>query len=207
MKFQDQSHVNFVRDALWRHKPIGRAAIMVGSGFSRNARPTSLSSRQMPQWSDMARMLCDQLYPVSDRERHEAAMRETQATSGFLRLAQEFEAVFGRLALHERIRALVPDSDYEPDDLHRRLLTLRWADVFTTNWDTLLERACRDVFERSYDIVRTPSEIPVATRPRIVKLHGSFPAHEPFIFTEEDFRTYPTKFATFVNLAWIPTIP
>jgi hypothetical protein len=154
----------------------------------------------MPEWSDMARTLCDQLYPASDKERRESAMREAQATSGFLRLAQEFEAVFGRLALHERIRTLVPDNDYEPDDLHRRLLSLPWADIFTTNWDTLLERTCPDVFDRSYDIVRVPSEIPAAARPRIVKLHGSFPAYEPFIFTEEDFRTYPTKFASFVNL-------
>lgn len=32
-----------------------------------------------------------------------------------------------------------------------------------------------------------------------MKLHGSFPAHSPFIFTEEDYRTYPRKFAPFVN--------
>ncbi len=36
-------------------------------------------------------------------------------------------------------------------------------------------------------------------RPRIVKLHGSFPAQFPLIVTEEDYRTYPTKFAPFVN--------
>ena len=127
-------------------------------------------------------------------------MEEAVGSSGFLRLAQEFEAEFARLALHERIRELVPDTDYEPDYLHRRLLSLPWSDVFTTNWDTLLERACRDVFDRSYEVVRTVTEIPVASRPRIVKLHGSFPAHEPFIFTEDDYRTYPTKFASFVNL-------
>ena len=42
-------------------------------------------------------------------------------------------------------------------------------------------------------------EIPLANRPRIVKLHGSFPASFPLVFTEEDYRTYPTKFAPFVN--------
>jgi hypothetical protein len=147
----------------------------------------------------MARALCEQLYPPSDAERRAAAMREAQSPSGFLRLAQEFEAEFGRTSLNQEITALVPDTDYEPDDLHRRLLTLPWADVFTTNWDTLLERACRDVFDRSYDVVLTMSQIAVTAGPRIVKLHGSFPAHEPFIFTEEDYRTYPTKFAPFVN--------
>jgi hypothetical protein len=60
---------------------------MVGSGFSCNARPMLPSSRPLPQWPDMARMLYDQLYPASDRERRESAMPEAQATSGFLRLA------------------------------------------------------------------------------------------------------------------------
>ena len=34
---------------------------------------------------------------------------------------------------------------------------------------------------------------------RIVKLHGSFPANFPLIFTEEDYRTYPVQFAPFVH--------
>ena len=49
-------------------------------------------------------------------------------------------------------------------------------------------------------MVRTTEEIPYAARPRIVKLHGTFPAHEPFIFTEEDYRKFPAQFAPFVNL-------
>ena len=44
-------------------------------------------------------------------------------------------------------------------------------------------------------------EIPSAVRPRIVKLHGSFSAHFPLICTEEDYRTYPMRFAPFVNTA------
>ena len=30
-------------------------------------------------------------------------------------------------------------------------------------------------------------------------MHGSFPSHRPFIITEEDYRTYPVKFAAMVN--------
>lgn len=74
------------------------------------------------------------------------------------------------------------------------------GDVCTTNWDTLLERGSADVFDRSYDVVRTLADVPSAARPRIVKLHGSLPAQGPFIFTGEDVRTYPTTFAPFVNL-------
>lgn len=81
-----------------------------------------------------------------------------------------------------------------------KLLRLPWTDVLTTNWDTLLERTTDKYHDRPYSIVGVPSDIAHAGSPRIVKLHGSLPSG-PFIFTEEDFRTYPDKFAPFVNLA------
>ncbi len=197
--FLDMPNVTFIRDALWRHKAIGTASIMIGAGFSRNADPTSGAARPMPNWTQMAEALCDPLYPA-DPIRFAAAKREASGTSGFLRLAQEYQSAFGPSALSDQIRNLVPDGDYRPGVLHKRLLRLPWADVFSTNWDTLLERARDDVFEYSYDVVRTVEQIPFAARPRIVKLHGTFPAHEPFIFTEEEYRTYPARFAPFVNL-------
>jgi len=116
-----------------------------------------------------------------------------------LRLAQEYEAAFGRGELHRFLQQLVPDDDFKPGDAHTRLLRLPWRDVFTTNWDTLLERARTSAAERAYSVVRTMDEIPLVNRPRIVKLHGSLPASFPLIFTEEDYRTYPTEFAPFVN--------
>jgi hypothetical protein len=172
---------------------------MVGAGFSRNAMKAGPHAREFPLWRDLARLLCTRLYPPGDSERLKRAMAEAAGTSGFLRLAQEYEAAFGRKALHGLIGELVPDEDYVPDDMHVRLLRLPWRDVFTTNWDTLLERTRSLVADRAYGVARTPEEIPLAPRPRIVKLHGSFPAHVPFIFTEEDYRTYPKRFAPFVN--------
>jgi len=80
------------------------------------------------------------------------------------------------------------------------LLELPWSDIFTTNYDTLLERAARGLLNRKYNVVRTAEEVPGSARPRIIKLHGSFPSNRPFILTEEHFRTYPSSFAPFVNL-------
>ena len=85
--------------------------------------------------------------------------------------------------------------------MHRRMLSLPWADVLTTNWDTLLERSVESNPDLSYEVVRITQDIARTSSPRIVKLHGSLPSNGPFIFTEEDFRTYPRKFAPFVNLA------
>ena len=117
-----------------------------------------------------------------------------------MQLASEYAALFGRENLDDLFLDLVPDDGYVPGYLHRLLLSLPWSDVFTTNYDTLMEAAARRIYDRKYGIVASPEDIPVQERPRIVKLHGSFPHQRPFIVTEEDFRTYPRRFAPFVNL-------
>ena len=140
---------------------------------------------------DIAGELFDLLYP--DIETGERPPSERVP-----RLAQEYQDTFGPPALHDTLRRLVPDDYYVPADPHRRLLQLPWSDVFTTNWDTLLERTMQRVPERSYTVMRSKADIPCSTRPRIVKLHGSLP-NPPLILTEEDYRTYPVEFAPFVN--------
>ncbi|MDE2741310.1 MAG: SIR2 family protein [Gemmatimonadota bacterium] len=192
MSFPDQSHINRVRDALWQRSG-GGASVMIGSGFSRNALKARPDANDPPTWRDVAKAVYAKLYP------QDGDGDSGTATSDFLRLAQEYEAAFGRGDLHRFLGELIRDDDFLPGDLHIRLLSLPWRDVFTTNWDTLLERARTSVADRAYSVVQNMDEIPLANRPRIVKLHGSFPSHFPLIFTEEDYRTYPTKFAPFVN--------
>ena len=190
MRFPDQSHINQVRDALWQRSG-GGASVMVGSGFSRSALNIRPDAKALPTWDELARQMLHKLYPQEPRE--------TSAPDDPLRLAQEYEAAFGRGELHRFLQQLVRDGDFKPGDTHTRRLRLSWRDVFTTNWDSLLERARTSAAERAYSVVCTMDEIPLANRPRIVKLHGSFPASFPLIFTEEDYRTYPTRFAPFVN--------
>ena len=76
-----------------------------------------------------------------------------------------------------------------------------WTDVLTTNWDTLLERAAENSVDYSYEVVRTEADLTYAKSPRIVKLHGTIGDPGPLIFAEEDYRTYPAKYAAFVNFA------
>jgi hypothetical protein len=196
-------HVEKIRDALWRRPEFGQAAILVGSGFSRNAEPARIGARPFPLWADLGKRLVDKLYPPThcDKYEQENALNQVKSTSGALRVAEEFQAAFGRDELHRLLLEVIADGDYRPGPLHRLLLELPWADVFTTNYDTLLERAADQVAGRRYDVVRSIEEIPAAMKPRIIKLSGSFPSIRPFILTEEDFRTYPRRYAGFVNLA------
>jgi hypothetical protein len=198
----DAVHIEQIRAALWKGREFGRAAVFIGAGFSRNAKAAGTTPRPLPLWSDLARRLIDELYPATSTPAWErsAAASQAESISGALRLAQEFEAAHGRQRLNQLVRESVADLDWEPGTVHRFMMELPWSDVFTTNYDTLLERAAALVVDRKYDVVRTMSEITAATRPRVVKLHGSYPSTYPFILTEEDFRTYPRRFAPFVNL-------
>ncbi|WP_139791359.1 SIR2 family NAD-dependent protein deacylase, partial [Acinetobacter baumannii] len=198
MSIPDQSHINHIRDLLW-DTSCGGASVMIGAGFSLNANPISPSAKKFPLWSQVAKNLCSKLYPPSEQTRLKQALSEASGTSGFLRLAQEYEIAFGRGSLHNFIQESVPDLEHQPSELHYQLLELPWREVLTTNWDTLLERTQLEIPERSYSIVRTVDELSCTPSPRIIKLHGTVPSHIPFIFTEEDYRTYPKKFAPFVN--------
>ena len=176
-----------IAERLWS----GRAAIMVGAGFSKNARPNSVSDSGFPDWSQLGDLFFEKIHGKKP---------DTQSKYlNVLKLADEVQAAFGRSALNQILRDAIPDYDYEPSPLHENLLNLPWSDVFTTNYDTLLERARNVVTSQRYDVIVNMEDLVYSKKPRIVKLHGSFPSDRPFIITEEDYRCYPEMFAPFVN--------
>ena len=167
------------------------AAVLIGAGFSRNAERASEDIPKPPLWSDLSLALAKQLYPD----------RPSDAPTDPLRLAEEYRAYFGQAAMSSFIRAHIHDSAWYPGKAHHALLELPWADVLTTNWDTLLEKAAKRVSSRDYQTVRFSSDLVQARTPRIVKLHGTVGSNDQYVFAEEDYRQYPQKHAAFVNLA------
>ena len=195
MSFRDQKHINYVRDELSSN--ARRASVMIGSGFSKNALPVNPSVGELPLWQELAAQMYPKLHPVGSnvgctRSSHDGSMDP-------LRMAQEYDDEFGRSGLHLFLEQHVRDQDFNPGELHVRLLNLRWRDIFTTNWDTLLERTQLHVSHERYNVVNSEDEIPIIDQPRIVKLHGSLGGHYPLIATENDYLLYPKKHAAFVN--------
>ncbi|RQV34316.1 SIR2 family protein [Burkholderia cenocepacia] len=193
-------HLYRIREAL----ESGHAAVMVGAGFSRNAE----HGNRLPTWSLLMDALLADLYPSVDARR--MAAERFGGISGMLRLAEEYAVARGRAQLDARLHQLLPDAGViNPGRLHTKLLSLPWADVYTTNYDTLLERALdqdRGEFipeiKRRYQVVVAAQEVPFSKsngRPRVVKLHGSLRSGSPLILTEEDYRCYPSRFAPFMN--------
>lgn len=168
------------------------AAIMIGAGFSKNAISVNPACKKFPDWNELGNIFYDKLYG-------EEATSPKKEYLNVLKLAEEVEAAFGRPTLNDILQNSIPDLEYEPSNLHIKLLALPWIDVFTTNYDTLLERTAKHVFNRKYTTVVSKDDLVQASKPRIIKLHGSFPSSKPFTITEEDYRIYPKISAPFVN--------
>ena len=179
-------HLDEIAERLWSNK----AAIMVGAGLSQNAEPVGPRSGNLPSWKELG----DSFY----MKLHGCPPGEDARYLSVLKLAEQVKAAFGGPALNDLLRREIPHLRYEPSALHGELLRLPWTDVFTTNYDTLLERARAQVTLMHYDVVATKEDLLYASGPRIVKLHGSLPT-PPFVITEEDYRRYPSDHAPFVN--------
>ncbi|MGL4411170.1 MAG: SIR2 family protein [Bacteroidales bacterium] len=170
----------------------GHASIMIGAGFSKNAKKTSSTISSIPTWNELGDIFYEKLHAVKPEERDKSYLN-------VLKLADELEVTFGKEYLNNLIKNVIPDSEYLPSDLHISLMSLPWKDVFTTNYDTLLERSADLIVDRRYEIVTNRHDLVWSTSPRIVKLHGSFPSERPFVISGEDYRQYPLKYAPFVN--------
>lgn len=182
----NELYVKQIKDSLAK----GNATVLVGAGFSKNAERIDRSNTKMPDWFSLADTFCKTL-GLDEKDKQYADP---------LTLAQKIEDVYGRPFLDDMLKTLMADEQYLPSDLHKNLLRLPWTDIFTTNYDTLLERACKDIIEHRYQIIVNQSDlINSSGTTRIIKLHGSFPSNGPFIITEEDYRTYPYDHAPFVN--------
>lgn len=167
------------------------AAIMIGAGFSRSAAQHVSGEKKMPLWYEFSKRLVAELNP-----------NDTNLSfSDPLRVAEEYRAYFGQAALNDQIRFEIDDDAWRTSDLYQSLLKLPWSEIMTTNWDTLLERAAKDVHSPYYTPVTKPSDLAWAPSPRIVKFHGTIGMTNTFIAAQEDYRTYPEKFAPFVNFA------
>jgi hypothetical protein len=184
---------------LWKSKPFGNVSILVGAGFSKNAIPSEGSSQSYPDWSELAQSLLDSLYPGENEDQRQRKIIKSEVPAYILRLAQEYIELYSQKDLNVLIEDSIPDSQYIPGKVHDELLKLPFKDVFTTNYDTLLERASYKNYEREYKIITTKEQLSGSVSPRIIKLHGSFPNVTPYVISEEHYRRYPIDNKPFVN--------
>lgn len=182
-------HLELIRDNLWSKDGKSRVSVMVGAGFSLNASKIDDNFKGMALWNDLKNLLVQQLSHHIDIEEKD-----------ILEIGDIYEDEYGRASLDKILKDAIPDDNYQPGELHYNFLNLPWADIYTTNYDTLLERTKKKIYERKYQVIYNMNDVPNSVSPRIIKLHGSFPSTRPFIFSKKDYDNYPINFSPFVNM-------
>ena len=102
----DQSHIDRVREALWRPSG-GGASVMVGSGFSRSAQKIRLGAADPPTWRELGEEMSKKLFPTDNQKNRPESTSDTLP-----RLAQEYETAFGRANLHRFLQQQVRNDDF-----------------------------------------------------------------------------------------------
>lgn len=182
-----KKQLDIIAGQLWSNP--SHACAMVGAGFSRNAKKCSSTTPTPPAWTALADEMVKKLY-------NPAAVNKNYLN--VLDVADTYEAMFGRDQMERFLEDNIPDEMLEPGELHEKFLRLPWRDVYTTNYDTLLERTS-DKIDGKYTFINKQEEIANSNSPRIIKLHGSFSIGKDYVFTNEDYRKYPEKNQVFVN--------
>jgi hypothetical protein len=154
-----------------------RVLPIVGAGFSMNADlPAGLT---MPLWSDLGEELKDEVQFLSP-------------DADPIEVISAYSAEHGRQALVARLRRALHDGDARPGEAHHAFARLPFDIVVTTNFDSLLEDAYRDVGRSVRSLIR---EDQLASRvPRsavsLVKAHGDYDNEPVLVATEEDYDAF-----------------
>ena len=159
-----------------RELALGDVVLFAGAGLSFNAGSRDPTVGRMPSWEEIGIALRDQL---------ESGIPES---TDVLRIADYYETAYGRKALVDRVTELVADEAHDPGRVHRRIAELGFAEIITTNFDTLIERAFRalhiapQIIVEGRDLVRR-------RRPfRIIKMNGCFDRNPSnIVITGDDF--------------------
>ena len=187
-------------ESYFQEWPHCNACVMVGAGFSMNSKPLPGIQSRFPSWGQLARSMYEEINPPptnANDEEFKEWKREFQQNEPTT-IATQYEAVYCREKLVSFLHKAIPDKDHGPGHLHDLLLQLPWRDVFTTNYDTLLEQA--NVSANSYRVVNFKEDLLDGRKARIVKLHGSLHSRTHLTITEKDYRDYPQRSEPFVQL-------
>ena len=181
--------IDKLKQELWITEGYSRVAIFVGAGFSRNAE--TRSGQPLPDWNGLKDILIAELC-----QKDKDLIKKSLQKKDCLVIAGEYDAVLGYDALKKSIERMILSESPKTSILHKKLLQLPWSDVFTTNYDDLLEDADET---GNFSYVTEQNHISESLHPMIIKLHGSIGKTDKYIITEEEYRTYPQKYPIFLN--------
>ena len=154
----------------------GEATILVGAGLSLEA--------DYPGWSDL-------MAPVREA-------LQAPAVDDLPLLAQYYVNEHSEEALQRLVRQeLHQEEPPEPLESHRRLASLRLAEIWTTNYDDLIERAVGND-ARAYVADNDLAQVGSGTGCRVYKMHGSLTSESTqLVIARDQYIRYPDSHPRF----------
>ncbi|MFJ6028793.1 SIR2 family NAD-dependent protein deacylase [Pseudarthrobacter sp. NPDC092424] len=166
--------IDHVPNSLLDDLSQGRWLPLIGAGFSRNA--VVQDGRLPVTWAELGRELAGEVIGADPN-------------TSPLEILSAYEHTFGRLNLIDRTSKLIRAHDAAPGPAHVAFAHIGFANVITTNFDFLLEKAYDRVGKGCLPIV---DEAQLSTRnlysgPRVIKLHSDVNHPTRMVITEDDY--------------------
>ena len=149
-----------------------KASLFIGSGISRNA--------GYANWKDILRECAEEIGLNVDKEQD------------LITLAEFYVKGKQRTKIDKAIATYFKDSTGDPKNVHKIITTLPLRSVWTTNYDTLLERSFKNA-NITYSVVTDDNSYvsldPTATV-KIHKIHGDVNYPKDCVITRKDYEKY-----------------
>jgi len=193
-------------------------SVLVGTGFSKNANP------EIPLWDELLIDMVKELYQpewidwklktnnTSAYDFLKFKLREID----YLELVEKyikFKGMRESITYYIENKLCPLDKDPKNDlETHKKLIGCNWNNIYTTNYDTFLERAANKSGIIDYEFITHSKDLSIRPQHRIIKLHGSLRESDQnkfgfdndlsshYVISKSDYDTYTEKHLAFTNL-------
>lgn len=149
-----------------------KASLFIGSGISRKS--------GYANWKDILRECAEEIDLEVEKE------------NDLITLAEYYVRDKQRTKINQTIAEYFDDSKGNPTYVHKIISTLPIRSIWTTNYDTLIERSLKDA-DISYSIItndRSYSNLNRSTRVKVHKIHGDVKNASECVITRKDYEKF-----------------
>ena len=162
---------------------LSKVSVFVGAGVS------ALS--KYPSWNALVKTMSDEIGYTKENEEKNFSSEE------LLKIPQMYYNAFKKKRYLEKIKTEF-SGEYETNEIHDLIFSLKPKNILTTNYDTLLERTSVK-FGRNYSVINSDRAVSSGVSNQyLIKLHGDFSAN--FVLKEQDYLDYETNYMLIDNL-------
>lgn len=175
--------LNKTFEKIKRYMDLSKVSVFVGAGVS------ALS--KYPSWNALVKTMSDEIgYTKEDEEKN-------FSSEELLKIPQMYYNTFKERRYLEKIKTEF-SGNYETNEIHDLIFSLKPKNILTTNYDTLLERTSVK-FGRNYSVINSDRAVSSGVSNQyLIKLHGDFSAN--FVLKEQDYLDYETNYMLIDNL-------